>query len=243
MDIATRDKQSYYRAGLLGLRGLQDRGLSATRFSPDAEARWKAFRGDLTDADRVDLLLRDGAAVHPLAFSAAAIFALPDLATDEPFGRSWASLSASEAGALLRETVNGASTTSASISSVLAEFAKVWSLEWRGTVVAQVSAASRIVAAGAGAIVALADHMAGRTEMDFTDQVLLVSDRPGERQLLGLAAALLGSRTRPRWLAPDASAEDAVKAKFERCTAVIVSPDADPKARAGAERMGGALGA
>ncbi len=244
MDIAPRDKSNYYRTGVLGLRALQDRGLSTVRFSPDAEARWKAFRGELTDADRVDLLLRDGAAVHPVAFSAAAVFALPDLAADEPFGRTWAGLSVSDAGAVLREVAQtNLGDKNTKPSPTLAEFAKVWGWEWSLLSVAHVVPASRVVVAGVGAIVALADHMFGRTDMDFADQVLLVTDRAGERQLFGLAAALCGGRSRPRHVGSADVTDIARRQKFDRATIVLASDDADPASREAANRLGRELGA
>jgi hypothetical protein len=79
--------------------------------------------------------------------------------------------------------------------------------------------------------------------MDFGDQLLLVTDRPGERQLLGLASALCGSRTRPRTVRSDA-ALDAVRAtKFDRSTVLVISADADTVARDGATRISQGLGA
>jgi hypothetical protein len=242
MTIAVHERQNFYRAGVLGLRALQDRGLGTQRFTVDAEARWKAFRGELTDADRLDLLLRDGAVLHPVAFSAAVVFGLPDLAVDEPFGPDWSSLPPSEAGAALRDVSKDAPfAADARPSLVLAAVAKLWALTLQGADVSLVGAASRVVVAGAGAVAALADHMAGRKDMDFGDQLLLVSDRPAERQLFGLASALCGSRTRPRTVGTDQSLESIKATKFDRATLVVTSPDAAPAALEAAKRIGEAL--
>jgi hypothetical protein len=70
MDIALHERQNFYRAGALGLRALQDRGVGTQRFSTDAETRWKALRGEQADSERLGLLPRDAAVLHPLAFSA-----------------------------------------------------------------------------------------------------------------------------------------------------------------------------
>lgn len=245
MEVSQRDRQSYYRAGVLALRVLQDRALGPARFTPDAEARWKAFRGDLTDSDRLDLLLRDGAVQFPLALGAAAVFALPDLASDEPYGPDWTSLPPSEAGPLLREAAQRtAAGPDVRPSLVLAEVARLWGIatELLPVSVTNVAAASRAVVAGPSAIAALADHMAGRTDMDFGDQLLLVTDRPAERQIFGLAAALCGSRTRPRTAGPDDSLDDIKATKFDRCTVLVVSDDATPASRAAAERTARGLG-
>lgn len=242
MEIASEERQKFYRAGALGLRALQDRSLGAQRFSPDAEARWKAFRGELTDADRLDLLLRDGAVLHPVAFSAASVFGLTDLAADEPFGPEWSSLPASESGAVLREVSKAAVFAGdARPSGVLATAAKIWGLTFRSMDVSHVVASSRVTVAGAGAIVSLSDHMAGRSDLDFGDQLLLVTDRPAERQLFGLASALCGSRTRPRTVRSDDSLEAVRATKFDRSTVTLISDDADGPARDGATRIGHGL--
>lgn len=239
MDITPEKRQKFYRAGVLGLRALQDRAFGAQRFTPDADARWKAFRGELTDADRVDLLLRDGAALHPVAFSAAAVFGLPDLAADEPFGPDWTSLPPSEAGVLLRDAMKAVVPgAEGRPSQSLDAVAKVWDLAPQVTDVSPVVPASRVIVAGAGAIIALADHMAGRADMDFGDQLLLVTDRPAERQLFGLASALCGSPARLRTAGSDASLEALRAAKFDRATLLVISGDADGAARDGAKRIG-----
>ncbi len=245
MDIAQRDRQRYYRAGVFSLRVLQDRALGPARFTPDADARWKGFRGDLTDSDRVDLLLRDGSAQFPLAFAASSIFALPDLAPDEPHGPDWKSLPPSEAGPLLRETTQGvACGPDAPASLVLTEVAKAWELAtpFLRVDVAAVVAASSVVVAGSSAIAALADHMAGRPDMDFADQLLLITDQPAERQMFGLAAALCGSRTPPRTARSDDTLAAVLAMKFDRCMALVVSDDAEAATREAALKMAQGLG-
>jgi len=244
MDIASRERQSFYSVGLLGLRALQDRGLGAIRFSPDADARWKAFRGELSDSDRLDLLLWDGAATQRAAFSAAAVFDLPDLALDEPFGPDWSSLQVSDAGPLLRRCSEpGPAAKDQRPSTILSIAADVWGLAPAKLDTSAVAPASRVVAAGAGAVSALADHMAGRSDTDFADQILFVTDRPGERQLFGLASALCGSRSRPKVVGPSATIDTAKALRFDRCTIILVSADADGGVREVAERLGHELGA
>jgi hypothetical protein len=243
MYAAPQEIEHFYQSGALGLRALQDRGLGTERFSPEADARWKAFCGDLTQADRLDLLLRDGAVLHPMAFSAAAIFALPNLATDEPFGPDWVSMKPAEAGALLRSTAQGVGGTKADKPSVILEqVAKIWGLSVGAADVSKIVPASRVVVAGCGAIIALADCMAGRPDMDFSDQLLLVSDQPGERQLFGLASALCGSRIHSRWVRSDATLEAVFAMKFDRATAMVLSSDVDSHLREGAMRIGQGLG-
>jgi hypothetical protein len=94
-----------------------------------------------------------------------------------------------------------------------------------------------VVAEGAGAIIALAKAIGGKAGMDFGDQVLLVTERPGERQLFGLACALSGSRSKARTLAPDRLATDAEELGFKRATVLLVSDDASAPARDTAQRL------
>lgn len=240
--VATTDAERFYRVGALGLRALQDLGFGAERFSANALARWKAFSGELTESHRLDLLLRDGAVMYPLAFSARSVFELPGLAYDEPFGPEWGSLSPALAGAMLRDAQNATGATAASIHERLRAWANVWSLELREpdpSLLAGVKAASRLVVAGAGAVVALAAHMAERTDCDFGDQVLLITEQPGVRQLAGLGAALTGSRQPPRTAAPGAS----TTLGFDRATGVLVSDDARATEAASARSVASALGA
>ncbi|MEP6651905.1 MAG: hypothetical protein ABJA82_01015 [Myxococcales bacterium] len=243
MDIALPEKVKFYRAGVLGMRALQDLGQGTRRFSADADARWKAFRGDLGDSDRLDLLIRDAAAVHPVAFSPALVFGLGDLAADEPFGPGWGPLAPSEAGPVLREAATTAAAPATSRSSALGKITEMLGLVPKPIDVSAVGPASRIVAAGAGAILALAEHMAGRADTDFGDQILLVTDLAAERQLFGIASALCASRARPRTAASDESVESIKARGFDRSTVTAISVDADEAARRAALRITQELGA
>lgn len=243
--VSAADAQRFYRAGVMGLCALQALGLGAERFSPNASARWRAFAGELTDSQRLDLLLRDGAARHPAAFAARSVFALAGLAHDEPFGPSWVSQLPSQAGAILREGESAAVRGSMPIRELLSALADVWGLsadEPERTAVSQINAASRLVAAGAGAIIAVAVHMQARKDCDLGDQLLVVTDQPGLRQLAGIAAAVSGSRKAPRCVTPTDRREAAVAAGFERATLCIVAPDAAPAEAAAARALAAELG-
>ena len=243
--MSTAEVQRFYRAGAIGLRALQDRSIGAQRFSADASARWKAFRGELTDSHRLDLLLRDGAAMYPLAFAARAVFELPGLARDEPFGPDWASLAPGAAGDLLREVGAEAATGERGASAVLAAIADVWGVrvtELPGGSLDNVGAASRIVLAGAGAVIALAAHAGGRSDMDLGDQLLVVTDAPAVRQLAGLAAALTGSRAAPRRVRSTDNTQVATALGFARATVCLVSDDASEREAGTARRLATELG-
>lgn len=228
---APSEIESFYRTGALGLRALETREARGRRFGEHADATWRAFRGnpgELGDADRLDLLLRDAAALHRAACAPSVVFAIPGLATDEPFGPDWPSAPATLARDLVRE---GTSPIDLKAPAELVEkAATLWHLVPAATAsvtdaVRSIGPASRVVAAGAGAIVALTKHFQGRSDMDLADQVLLVTQRPAERQLFGLAVLALGSTSPTRFLSPG---EDAKAASGGRVHVALVSDDASP---------------
>jgi hypothetical protein len=170
------------------------------------------------------------------------VFALAGLAADEPFGPDWGGPDAVLAPQLLR----AAPPAELSVSSVLSEAARLWGVVPRSPpaeLLRSFNPATRVLAAGAGAVFALAEAARSTTGADLAAQVLLVADRPAERQLLGLAAALLGSTRRTHALATCATAADAKQAGFPYVNVVLVSDDAPAEARAAAERLARELGA
>ncbi len=220
--------EAFYRASLAGLRALEAAGGRARYFGEEADARWKAFQGELREADRLDLLLRDAAVSHPAAFAPRVVFPIPGLADDEPFGPDWPSLSGPRAVALWREPPPKSPT----LEPVLAAVAEIWSLRPEPPAAGaldSIGPATRILAAGAGAILGLARHFEGRRDLDLASQVLLISDLPGERQLFGLAAALLGSAGKVQ-LAPTSVDLAALQAAGLRGNALLA---ADPGSRGG----------
>lgn len=62
--------RAYYRAALTGLRFIDSKQGTGRRFGENARALWAEFRGDLTDAHRIDLMLRDADVQWPGAFGA-----------------------------------------------------------------------------------------------------------------------------------------------------------------------------
>jgi hypothetical protein len=172
------------------------------------------------------------------------VLALAGLADDEPFGPEWPGPEHALAASLLQAAAQPV--TTASVSDVLNHVVRTWALS-PATVATSRTAAiapqTRVVAAGAGAILALAEHFQQGRGLDLAAQVLLVAASPGERQLLGIAAALLGSTGTPRYLAPGASADAARASKFDRADLLLVSDDAAPDARTTAEALARALGA
>lgn len=89
MEVTNAERGRYYEAALIGLAALDAQAPQPRRFGVDADARWRSFRGALETWDRIDLLIRDASASSAAGFAPRVIFALPDVADDEPFGSSW----------------------------------------------------------------------------------------------------------------------------------------------------------
>ncbi len=104
--------------------------------------------------------------------------------------------------------------------------------------VGAISPATRLIVGGVGALLALFEAFEGRSGFDFAEQVLVVTDRPGERQLAGLAGALLGSHQAVKVLAPTATKDLVAVHRAER---IVASADVSSEvARAiGTWRQGG----
>lgn len=240
--INPQDIERYYRAALLGLQALDESERVAPRFGPEADARWRALHGELEARDRLELLLRDAAKTQPTAFAPRVLFALPGLSGDEPLGKDFRGASEALAAELLRAAA--AKPAPMTLRALLEEAARIWGLAPAPVdeaSLATLQQASRVVAAGAGAVIALAAAMADRAGFDLADQVLLVSETPAVRQLLGLAVAWKRSN-RPVWLlSPQAvlAADDPMALLRGRGSVdlAVVSADATPSERDAALRL------
>ncbi len=242
--IDTREVESFYKSAALGLGALDAKPGQRRRFGGEADARWKGFAGQLTAADRLDLVIRDAAVQHGAGFAPRVIFGLPGLAEDEPFGPGWTGWEVRKSEAVFRQV------TDFDTQAALAAAAGAWGLEAQGleaAVLAGISPASKVVVAGAGAMLALAAHFEGASNLDLADQVLVVAGHPGERQLFGLAVALVGGSRAAQLLSPSddskgmASAAEA--AGFAQVDLALISADAAPHERAAAEGLAAVLGA
>ncbi len=97
------------------------------RFDAEADAKWAAFRGGLTRADRTDLLIRDADAEWPGAFGARRVFALGGGSEDEPFGSGWEPLDPSDAEQIWSEVE--AERASDDPRELLSRVARAWGAE------------------------------------------------------------------------------------------------------------------
>lgn len=224
---------AFYRAATAGLRALDTLPGQNRRFGDEANARWQAFRGELSAADRLDLLIRDAAVLQPAGFAPRVIFALEGLADDEPFGPAWDAAPADAARAF-----NQPPEVAPSLARTLETAAEAWSLApvpLSANELAAITPATKILAAGAGAVLSLAQAFSGRADLSLPDQVLLLADHPGHRQLFGLAATLLQSASPAKTIAPTAGPQDT---DFSKIDLVLISGDAAPGLRAAADTLG-----
>ncbi len=74
--ITEAQTDAFYAAAALGVAWLDARESSPRRFGPAADASWRTYAGtpsDLSDLDRLELLLRDASSLYPDAFSPRAV--------------------------------------------------------------------------------------------------------------------------------------------------------------------------
>lgn len=247
MTIATAsDVESFYRASVAGLRLLDAREGRGLRFGAVADQNWKALGGELEPRDRLDWLVRDGAALHPPAFSPRIVFELPGLTDDEPTGSDWPMAPAALSAELFREA-GRAAIAGAPVSSddVLAAAAASWRVPVGSASpalaesVRRIGAADRIVVAGVTAIHALAAAAAQRRDLNLADQVLCIAATRSERHLFGLALLVAGGRARRAAIVTPGEhiSADAAALGFSRFDRVLVAEDAGSSLRDAIDRL------
>nr|MBK7069429.1 hypothetical protein [Deltaproteobacteria bacterium] len=154
MDFETTG--AFYRAAHLGLRVLDGRGVRR-RFGAEADGRWQQFRGDMTDADRLDLLIKDAATIAPLAFAPRDVFALPGLSTEDPFGTQWPGARPGLGGGLFREGADAPADALAAFDAAVA----LWGLRldaFDAAALPRILPGTRLVVGGLAALRAVVAH-------------------------------------------------------------------------------------
>jgi hypothetical protein len=181
--------------------------------------------------DRIDILLRDAAGTWGAAFSPSECFGFFGLADDEPFGPDWNGIDDHSAKRLLAEP--DAPATFGHIAIGLG--VKAGSVS-----VPHITPSTKLVVAGGTAIVSVATVFAENKALSWTDQVVVVADKPAWRQLAGLAAVLLGARGRTVLVRAVEGAESAPRnTGFAHLDAAVISPDAELEAAELARKVGG----
>lgn len=185
-------RSRYYAAALRALRFVEERSPTTRRFGSEADARWGAFHGSLTTADRIDLLIRDADAHWPSAFGARTVFALPSAAEEEAFGAIWAPLDPMDAEELWRAVL--AESPPRDIGEALRAVAAAWDLSLAPVDVGPLSPNDRWLVTGSSAIASLMQAFAAGSDLDWSAQVLCVATPPAHRQLAALGAAVLQTK-------------------------------------------------
>ncbi len=229
--VSPQQREAFYAAAVAGLRALDARERSPRRFGADADTRWASFQGNLTEADRIDLLLRDAAVTWGAAFSPADAFALFGLAPDEPFGPDWQPLSTSAARRAIAEPPG--STSPAALAALLG-------IAPSPTQVPALTPSTRLGVAGASALVAVADAFLRTPGLSWSDQALAIATTPVDRQLAGLLAIAVGAASRTPIVRPSDDLRATLKgAGFAQVDVAVVSSDADGSCAAFARRAAG----
>jgi hypothetical protein len=153
---------------------------------------WRTFRGHLTAADRVDLLLRDADAEYPGAFGARIAFGLRGVGDDDAFGSTWQRLTPTDADTLWRRIVG--EPVPSEISAVLTGCATALDLSLASHGLPKLTANTRLLVAGPSAIASVALAFAKARDLAWADQVTCVATPPAHRQLAALCAAVLAAK-------------------------------------------------
>ncbi len=231
------ETDAFYRSASLGLAWLDAREPAPRRFGPAADAAWRNYAGHpavLTEVDRLELLLRDAATLHPDAFGPRAVFSIEGLTNDEPFGQ-W---TLTPAPGLAREVLRGAPLGSSAreARSLIEEAARALGASLGAkTAVPTIGPTTRVLCVGVGALVALVARFEEDRTLDVAEQLLVVTERPALRQLAGLAGLALGAPVAPRCLAPSLSVDALRTRGVARMDVLVSSDDGTTQERAAAE--------
>lgn len=234
--LAASEVRAYYVAALGGLAYVEGRKPTDRRFGPNADARWSSFAGDLTTADRLDLLLRDADAQWAGAFGPRTVFSIRAAAEDDPFGAEWAPLDPIDGEALWREAL--AKTVPAEVQDALLGVAAAWKVAVAPTDSGSIGPADKLLVAGPGAIVATAAAFARGSDLDWPEQVVCIATPPAHRQIAALGAAMLNAARACPILAADAIRSDAARTLRLGVRRVLMSDDADAVDAAAARAVG-----
>jgi len=230
--VADSDIRAYYTAALVGLRYIEQQKPTDRRFGANADARWASFKGDLTTADRLDLLIRDADAHWVGSFGARTVFAMEAVSEDDPFGPTWVPLDAVDAEEVWRGEL--AKDGPDSVAGALSEAAKAWGLSPSTMDKPTVAAADKLVVVGPGAIIAAAQAFAEGSDLDWSDQVTCIATQAAHRQLAAMAAGLLGATKASTILTATSAGQASLSGRR-----LLLSDDADDADAAAAKEAAG----
>ncbi|MCP4504680.1 MAG: hypothetical protein GY822_32650 [Deltaproteobacteria bacterium] len=243
----SEDVFSFYKAALSAAQQMDALG-GDPQFSDDADVAWKGYSGDLPSLIRFELILKNLAALYPAAFAPGPIFQLSGWYDDDAWGAVFKRPPQAELESLWRGKKTPSSTNAA-----LEQVCNAWHLAPPGTLDSELSTSSSLIVAGSAAMAAVAVRFANQDELDARSQILLVSDQPVARQLLGVACAFGLRQGIPMVLTPtserkadDDSTQNALKEAdsigFRRANLLVTSSDASIEEKATAESLAKSLG-
>ncbi len=189
--FASKETSTYYRATLRALRFIEQRRPTDRRFGAQADAKWASFRGELSVADRIDLMIRDADTEWPGALGPRRVFELRAASEDEPFGSEWASLEGRVAADLWSEGTS--SSAPADIASTFDAVASAWRVHLTPFDVPPIAPVDKLVLAGPSAIAAVAQVFNSTDGLAWNEQVVCVGDNPASRHFASMASALINS--------------------------------------------------
>jgi hypothetical protein len=241
-EINRQESTAFYAAALSAASFLDAAG-PERHFDADADAAWRAYGADLPLVARIDLALRNLAALYPAAFAPGPVFALPGWYDDDPWGSGFIRPPRDELEALFR---NRAPLSSS--AEVLARARSSWNLAVaHDPLGARLTSKLQVMACGAKAVAGVVDAMTNAVGVEVKSQLLMLGDEPGLRHLIGIACALGRQQRVPRFVASKDDvavvAEQARRESWPVPTVLVISGDADPQAAALSRALGARWGA
>lgn len=230
-------RAAYYRAAMSLLRFVEQRAPTQRRFGSEADALWRSFAGSLERGDRIDLLLRDADRQWGSAFGARTVFSLQGVHELDAFGADWESLGRGEADALWRDAKAPGSQAQA-----LAALLAAWGVrEPKPFALPKLGPSSRLVVAGLGALLACARAFLDDADLSWPNQVAVVADAPGVRQLAAAVPALgdFGEATVLLGSGQIEAERKRVRARLGSGIELLASPDASIAERMAASQLVG----
>lgn len=230
--MTSEERTAYYQAALIGLSFAESRRATERRFGPDADARWANFQGQLTTADRIDLLLRDADVEWPGAFGARTVFELPATREDDPFGPAWHSLDPVAADAMWRSLAPDTHSASTALEAVF----RAWGLPAQGSDVKlpELSASDRLLIVGPSAAAAVIAAFIDNLALDLERQTVFVATSPAHRHIAALGSLLVNINKPMCIVSAGDTASDIAKGSGYR---LVESADAHPDDAALARRL------
>ncbi len=226
LHVTSSERAVYYLGALRLLRFAEQRSPTKRRFGADADALWKDFAGGLKTSDRIDLLLRDADTEWPGAFGARATYGLRAVAEDDAFGADWESLPAIDGERVWKDAAKAA--VPSDPAEAIVQLCSGWELTTHPFELPKITPSTRAIVGGASAIVATIHAFASHTDLSWPTQIVVVADRPAERQLAAAAAMLLNTTKATVLLASDDAMPETKKGARPLA---IFSPDASAEVR------------